>query len=271
MKKPTFVFTLLFVLICLICAKPVLAQILIEQGKVKLSVNPGEAISGVLMVHNTSGGETIHIKVYWEDFEYISPFDGKKKFMPRGTSKYSCSQWLSFSPQEFTMGPKSRREINYSVKVPGDAGGGYYGVMFFESKVGEPEGDIGIKIVARVGSLFFIETKNSKKDVTLEDFNHSENGIQANFVNKGNIFLIPKGVFYIIDSEGHAVRRGELDKFYMPPGSKVSFAIPIPDELNTGKYTIVLTFDLGDGNSIVREVDFEKDRSNEVAIKDVRK
>src|SRR5277367_6586617 len=78
------------------------AQLFLEQGKLVIAVSGGEHTNGSLLIHNTSS-EVANIKVYWEDFEYKSPYDGTKNFLPAGTSPASASEWVTFSPQVFTM------------------------------------------------------------------------------------------------------------------------------------------------------------------------
>ena len=39
---------------------------------------------------------TVDRKVYIQDFVYIPPFDGRKKFLPVGSTKFSCGEWISF-------------------------------------------------------------------------------------------------------------------------------------------------------------------------------
>jgi len=243
---------------------PVYAQLLLEEGKKVHSVKPGETIVDSLNAHNTAG-EEISIKAYWEDFVYIPPFDGQKKFFPYGTTEVSAGKWLSFSPQEFTIPPFSKRKISYTIKIPMDAKGGYYGVLFFEKNDPGQLDRTGVQVVTRVGCLFFIETQDKEKKARVEDITISDNNIQGNFLNAGNVIAIPEGIHYTLDAEGIVVSRGKLEKMYIPPGQRASFSIPVESDLSPAQYTTILTFDLGEGDSIVKEVDFLKESS--VAIK----
>src|ERR1700683_1062624 len=90
------------------------AQLFLENGKEVLAVSGGDHLNGSLLLHNTSN-EPANIRVYWEDFEYKSPYDGSKNFLPAGTAPGSPSQWVTFSPQTFTMPPFGQQNIEYSV------------------------------------------------------------------------------------------------------------------------------------------------------------
>lgn len=247
--------------------QPASAQIMIEQGKVIHKVSPGETVVNTLNVHNTSKTETLRLKAYWNDFMYVEPYDGTKEFTPAGTSEYSCGSWISFSPQEFTMEPLSSKKISYSVQSPATARGGYYGVLFLEEGGGKTQGYVAVNIVTRVGSLFFIETDNRKKAARIENLRPAgPASVQGEYANEGDVISIPDGIYYILDSGGLVADRGTVKKFYLPPAKKVSFDVPFSSELKPGQYTMVLTFDLGDGDSVVKEMDFSKSRDATIKI-----
>lgn len=263
MKFFSFIFS--FLLLINVCGQA-FAQLLIEQGKINLNVEPGETIVDSIVVHNTSKKDALYIKVYWEDFMYIPPFTGKKKFLPSGSTEYSCSKWVKLPLSEFTLAPLGKKNINYTVRIPDDAEGGYYSVLFFETGAKKPEGKIGLSIVSRLGSLFFIETDNKNKNARVNGIVAIRNGFRGNFLNEGNVIMIPKCVYYILGGDGLVEERGEIDKFYLPPGEKKEFDITLPDNLKEGKFTVVLTFDLGGGNSLVKEIDFVKTQGAAVRI-----
>ncbi|MBF0531627.1 MAG: hypothetical protein HQL23_00855 [Candidatus Omnitrophica bacterium] len=245
------------------------AGILVEQGKVQLKFTPGQNTTGKLMVHNTEGKE-IKIRAYWEDFEYQPPYDGAKKFMPPGSIPRSCSAWIKFTPTDFVLPPFAKQEIAYVINPPADSSGGYYGVMFFEPVVDRPQTKMGVKIVSRVGSLFFLESTPSKREAGLKDFAFNDPGMVMKFVNSGDVTLIPVGTFYVMSEQGDAVDRGDMDKIYVPGGATADYKIKFNAAYPAGKYTAVLTVDLGEENVLVKEVDFVKDAAGKITLSAVR-
>src|SRR4030042_4308951 len=99
------------------------AEVILDKGKGKLSGKPGETVNGTITLSNSSATD-IPLRAYFEDFVYIPPFDGGKKFLPVGSTEYSCGRWVSFSPQEFILPALSKQEINSVIKVPQGALGG---------------------------------------------------------------------------------------------------------------------------------------------------
>jgi len=245
------------------------AQVFLEEGKVKLDVIPGENIAGKLTLHNTSDRD-VDMKVYWEDFVYKPPFDGSKEFLPKGTSGYSAAEWINVSSRTLMFGPFAKRTVSYSVNVPEDITKGHYGVLFFEKEGAEIEAKTGLNVVTRVGCLFFIEPRDKIKKADIGNFRFSENDLTADFINRGNVILVPEGTYYVINDEGMAFDRGEAAKIYLPPDQTAEYALALNGDLAPGSYTLVLTVTLEDDDVLVKEIDFNKSYSSGLNIIEIR-
>lgn len=228
-----------------------LGVIELDKAKIRLSIAPGASRSGFIMVENPTE-ETRHVKVYVEDWRYNSQ-EGYKEFSPAGTSNISAAGWISFLPVEFTMLPFSKQKLNFTVKVPADAQGGHYAIMFFE--VGNPnvstEG-VSLNLAIRMGTLFYIEPEGTiKKFHQLSGFNvekDSDTGglnISLDFQNTGNTDITCGGTFDIIDKRGKVFARGEFRKGYTQPGDTAKLTAIWKEPLPQGKYDAVVTLDLG--------------------------
>ncbi len=255
------------IILVIILAPSASAQLMIEQGKVVIRANPGETVVNTITVHNTSRDISLHLRAYWEDFVYVAPYDkGDKDFTAAGTGPYSASRFVNFSPQEFTLKPLEKNKVSYSVQMPASAKGGYYGTLFLEEAGGKPSGRIGVSLVTRIGSLFFIESTNSKKTAVIDNHQVNGNEITADFTNTGDVIMIPDSTDYIMDKEGMVADRGDISKFYLPPGKKTPFKITLKKDLPAGTYTSVSTFDLGDGDTITDELDFAKAADGKITL-----
>lgn len=245
------------------------AQVFVEDGKVSLSVSPGETVTGKLTLHNTSD-KNVDMRVYWEDFEYKPPFDGSKDFLPKGSTDHSSADWVNFSTNTLMFGPFAKRTVSYSINVPDQFDKGHYGVLFFENESIEAQGHKGLSVVTRVGCLFFIEPAKKDKSITLNNFQFSKTAFTSSFTNLGNVILIPDGTFYIIDQGGSVFDRGAIEKIYLPPGESAPYSLEFNRDLDPGLYTIVMTIDLDDDNIAVREIDFKKNSQLDFNIIEIR-
>ena len=118
--------------------------------------------------------------------------------------------------------------------------------------------------------MFFIEPKDKVKKADLRDFGLNANSLTANFVNQGNVILIPRTTYYIMQEGGLVLNRGEIKKLYVPPGVSASLEIPFKKLLNAGHYTLVVNSDLEDGDVVVKEIGLSVDASGQITIENSR-
>jgi hypothetical protein len=246
------------------------AQLIIQDSRIKREIEPASTVLDTLLIQNSSTAQ-LKVKVYWQDFDYQSPYyEGVKEFSPVGTSDYSCHDYVSFSPKEMTLPAYGKDEVKYSINVPENFQGGCNGVMFFEIGGTSPDSKVGVSIVTRIGALFFLESTNKTKSAQITDIAIKEDILQGKVVNRGNVVLFPKGVYYVLNKDGFVEDRGQVNPIYLPPSKKADFQFALPDKLKIGKYTLVLTFDLEGGDNAVKEVDLSKKNNNEVVIVETR-
>ncbi len=241
------------------------AQLFLENGKVTLAVSGGEHTNGSLLIHNTSSQQG-DVKVYWEDFEYKAPYDGTKNFLPAGTAPASASQWVTFSPQVFTLPAFGQQRVDYTVSVPNQIQEGHYGVLFFERSSDMLMNDKGVTLVTRVGCLFFVEPKDKSKKAALQDIGVKANGLTASFVNQGNVILIPRTTYYVMQKDGLVTMRGESKKLYVPPGASAPLEISLKKQLKPGQYTLVVNSDLEEGDVVVKEIGLAVDDAGQLTV-----
>jgi hypothetical protein len=264
---------LIFLFLILLPLSGFALNIRIDTPKVKLKVKPGEVVRGTIGLENPTPN-TVKLKAYLTDFLYVPPYDGTKEFFASGTTQLSCARWIDFSPQEITLLPFAKRRVNYTIKAPPQLKGGHYAVLFFETSLGaieEPKEGVNVVILGRIGTLFFLEAEGSLKRAEIENLEAEENRIKGEFANLGNVVLVAKGNFYIMDENGIVVDRGKIRDFYLFPGDKVSFSIDILENIGWGRYTLVASFDLEEGDILVREIDFSKDRFGLIKLLEVRR
>lgn len=258
--KKILLFSLIFVF-CLSAISFVQAKSLsLDQAHVRLSVYPGEVKSGVIKIDNPSE-EEIKMRVYLEDWRYSSYSDGAKEFFPAGTTPFSCASWINFSPAEFTIPSFGRQVINYTARLPQEAKGAYFSVMFFETDLADAKDnpESAVRLKARLGALFSIETQGQLKcEAGLQDIKvKKESGllrICANFKNRGNTDIAPKVVFHIIDAQGKVFARGKFSDIFTLPKDEGGIFAEAREDLAAGDYILVITMNLGKGLPQVLEV-----------------
>lgn len=245
------------------------AQFVVEQSRIEKVVAPGKSYVNKMVLHNTTG-ETRKVRMYWQDFRYKEPFDGEKEFLPAGAHEYSLSNWATIDRDYATVPAKGSITVQYSIKVPVDADGGYYGVLFFEEDNPNNITSTGVKIVMRIGTIFFISTDANRDHASVDNLAFENETLKGQITNTGRMILFPEGTYYILDPEGLVADRGEFDKKYLPAGETASFEAEVKSNLQAGDYSAILTFDLGEGYGHVNEIDFIKNSDGTFTIKRIR-
>ena len=230
-----------------------------------LDVTPGQTETGTLRVTNKSG-RNFTIKTSLGEFTYQAPFAGARIPLPAGSISRSSAEWISVTPSVFDLAPGETKEVAYSVKVPEGVTGGYYSMLFFEFSPAAIEGRIGVGVNVRIGCAFFVETADKDKGAAIEDISVRDNTLNASFSNTGNVIMIAKGSYYAMDDQGMVIDRGKIKDIYLPMEEKAPFKIDLSSALGQGKYTLVITFDLGEGDALVKEIDFSKSTQGTIKI-----
>ena len=233
----------------------------VEPSKIRLNVPAGSSQAGTIKVYSQSGDKT-KIKAYLEDWLYTKIQDGSKDFFPAKTTPFSCVDWITFSPSEFIIPPYGVQNVNYVVRVPPEAEGGRFAVMFFEtaflrgieeSTYLQDEGvRSGAALNVRLGVLFYTDVKDTAKLLAelsnfsvLKDPKNNYLLVSVDFKNVGNTDIGAGGTFHIMDNKGVVYARGEFKNVYTLSGDGAKLTAVWKETLPKGKYDLVLTLDLG--------------------------
>jgi hypothetical protein len=201
-------------------------------------------------------------KIYLEDWIYTAGGTGEKKFGPIGTTPFSASKWITYSPAQEVVKPFGRMTARYTITVPPDAKGAYYSVLFFETLLGTAKDEEGVNVLVagRIGALFFIQVKgttNRDGKIKSVEINPPQGNkpmeIVTAFSNTGNVDVTLGGNFLMMDAAGKVQARGDLAKIYTFAGSTETGKTQWVGRIPKGTYTILLTYDLGKGKSLTEE------------------
>lgn len=234
-----------------------------DRPLVEETIPRGGVAHGTIELENQEETPAV-LEIYLQDWEYLEGGSGDKLFSAPGASPWSASGWISFYPQKLELPARGKGVVEYTIRVPAEAGaGGRYAVMFFESKVGRaPENQQGVSVLytGRLGSLIEVQVAGTVERggeigaVTVGAFTaDAPLTLGYTFRNTGNIALRPKASFNIIDAAGRYFGRGEFKPLYTFPGRSGSTTTEWNGTLPPGTYTVLVTADLGEGQAVVAE------------------
>jgi len=209
-----------------------------------------------LALSTVNNGETpVEMNVEITDFWYNEK--NEKVFSSPGTSPRSAANWIQFVPEHFTVAAHSTQKMKAIVTPPSDADGGYYAVLFVESKpqLSFDKTNDGKTVFTnmRLGCLVLLETeKTAQYKIELSHLKltppSTNQGLDLAFdlLNSGNTHVFPLARLAILDDQQKLVAKAESDAKRFLPGQKDSMHVGWAGDLPSGQYSAVLTISYGD-------------------------
>lgn len=165
----------------------------------EFTADPGTEFSDVIKLINDEGTE----KTFFATVESFRARGerGEPEFF-QTTDETQLATWINLEETSITLKPREKKEIKYTVRVPGKASaGGHYAAVFWASSAPKPTGVAGVGVVTKIGSLLLVRISGEiKEEMKLIDFstpqkfyNHLPVEFIIGFENTGNVHLKPSG------------------------------------------------------------------------------
>jgi P pilus assembly chaperone PapD len=221
----------------------------VQPSVVKIQVAAGETKNGTFDIYNRSDKE-VYIKVNLKDW-IIDKRTSKREFLKSGTNPKTLNDWVIIEPEGFLLGADKHQTVRYTVKVPKDAKGGYWGLACFTTKPLEKKG--GVVAAGEVVSFLGLEVVNTiEKKIeirSIKAYNDAQGmKLKVEVKNIGNtpIFMpAPEGKYEIKNGKNETVTKGELNGQMILPEEIIDYETTDPVKLDKGEYTAVVFFDYG--------------------------
>ncbi|MFI5106229.1 MAG: hypothetical protein ACHP79_15010, partial [Terriglobales bacterium] len=192
-----------------------------------------------------SGDTPVDMHVEITDFWYDEK--NEKVFSSPGTSPRSAANWIQFVPDHFEVGPHGTQKMKAIVTPPGDAKGGYYAVLFVQSKpqLSFPKEDgKGVFTSMRIGCLVLLRAE-ATEDYKIEVSNvkvtppAEARGLSVDFdlLNSSNTHVFPVARVAVLDASRKLVAKAESDEKRFLPGQKNAMHVEWAGTLPPGNYT----------------------------------
>jgi hypothetical protein len=221
----------------------------VQPSVLKLQLAPGETKNGTFDIYNRADKE-LFIKVHVKDW-IINPRTGEREFSDPGTNPKSIADWLIIEPEGFLIGPDRHQTVRYTIKIPKNVKGGYWGLICFTSKPLERRG--GVVAAGEVVSFVGVEVRNTiKRRIKILDVKgYNDNKgmrLKVEVKNIGNAPIFnpaPIGKYIIKDKNKKTIAKGKLKGQMILPGEVIEYETIEPVKLDKGEYTGIVFFDYG--------------------------
>ena len=209
---------------------------------------------------DTAADMNVEITDFWYDEK------NEKVFSTPGTSPRSAANWIQFVPERFEVAPHGTQKMKAIVTPPSDAKGGYYAVLFVQSKpqLSFPKSDgKGVFTSMRIGCLVLLRAENTE-DYKIELSNvkltppAETHGLSMDFdlLNSSNTHVFPVARVAVLDANRKLVAKAESEEKRFLPGQKNSMHVDWAGKLPAGGYTAVLTVTYGEDHIETQQVPF---------------
>src|SRR5215467_3300208 len=194
-------------------------------GEVREKFKPGVPFEFDLATSN-DGSTPVEMSVEIADFWYNEK--NEKVFPAPGTAPRSAANWIQFAPEHFEVPAHGAQKMKAIVTPPSDAKGGYYAVLFVQSKpqlsFTKSNGQ-GVFTNMRLGCLVLLAADKT------EDFKIEVNNLKIvpptatqpldlsfDLKNASNTHVFPVARLAVLDAQKKLVARGQTEEKRFLPG-----------------------------------------------------
>src|SRR5215472_12106540 len=232
-------------------------------GEVRQKFRPGVPFEFDLATSN-DGGNPVEMSVEIADFWYNEK--NEKVFPAPGTAPRSAANWIQFVPERFEVPAHGAQKMRAIVTPPSDAKGGYYAVLFVQSKpqlsFTKSNGQ-GVFTNMRLGCLVLLDAEKTE-DFKIELSNvkmvppsaTQRLDLSFDLLNASNTHVFPVARLAILDTAKKLVAKTQTEEKRFLPGQKDSMHVTWAGSLPAGNYTAVLTLTYGDDRVATQQMNF---------------
>lgn len=258
----------------------------VTPASIDFTLNTGESDNQTILVENTSDKVESFV-VSASDYDYDEA--GKMKFMPLGTSKRSCSSYMTITPSFLTINPNESVKVNVLMKVPQDSVKTRWGIVSIRSEK-EYIGIAADKDVVRAGLIItpeiavkVLQTPPSLtfSKMTIKELKEIERGkddstrvFQVKIANEGEVRT--KAKVYLTASSLETLKETTTEpvEVSLLPGVNSEVKLGLPNNLKPGTYSLATILDYGAENDLEgmeMEIEIKADIPKSDAISQERK
>jgi len=213
---------------------------------VEINAPPGSIRTINLLITNEEN-QPVHYRLYLKDMR-IDP-DGEIALLEKGSTSWSCSNWVELKGSEFELGPLQRKNILGLLKIPKDVKGGRYTRLVIEASLARAK--TGKKIATLVPETIVmvtvgdkLERKGEISELQFLQTNGSSPEFLVIFKNTGNVHLMVKGGIILKDRSGNTVAQlpfSEGEAIVLPGGARNFTTTPV-EPIQAGQYKAEVIF-----------------------------
>ncbi len=218
----------------------------VDPPVVEIKTPPG-SIRTINLIITNEEEQPVHFRLYFKDIR-IDP-DGEIALLEKGSTSWSCSDWIELKGSEFDLGPLQQKNVLGLLKIPKDIAGGRYTRLVVQASLAQTKtGEEITTLVPQTTIMLTVGDKLERKGEISEFQFLQANGGSPKFLatlnNTGNVHLVVKGGITLKDWTGDTVVQlpfSEGEAMVLPGGVRNFTASPA-EPLQAGEYEATVIF-----------------------------
>ncbi len=228
---------------------PAMGQLTI-QGRLTddRTVSPGEAYSGVVLVHNDSDHPR-EVRLYL--FDDVHDHALQSRSSEAAPLTRSNAAWIAFSPARLTIAPGAMQQVAYDVRVPlldGDEtpAGSYWSMLVVEDMTKDSAAPrapkAGVQIATHIEGTGAPDLAFAGVDVRDDPMGFPV--MAASIANTGDVTIDPLIWVELYNENGRFLERRQVPPCRLYPGVTTEQQVSL-DDLHPGRYEALIVVDAG--------------------------
>jgi hypothetical protein len=250
------------------------AQLLVDPLEVTIVTTGGNRTVGSFLATNTSDAP-IQATITRQDWDRIE--NGDNRFLPAGSTGFSCGSRLSVSPASIRVDPHTSRVIRLSVDSAASLKKECWDIVFVEEI--PPRTTVkgnSIRYLFRTGVKVYVAPSGLSRDAAVEDMAvenvpvaatasstpagkpaPTKQQISVRFHNIGGMHLVAKGHLEFRRLDNTLAMQVSIDEFPTLPGATRKVMIDVPAGLSAGDYVVLALIDFGGAELVAGQIEYQ--------------
>jgi P pilus assembly chaperone PapD len=248
------------------------AQLLVDPLEVTILTSGANRAVGSFLATNTSE-KPIQATITRQDWDRTE--NGDNRFLPAGSTGFSCGSMLTVSPLSIRVEPHTSRVIRLAVDNVANLKKECWDIVFVEEIPARTaiKGN-SIRYLFRTGVKVYVAPPGLTKDAAVEDMavetvpvsatasstpatTATKQQISVRFHNTGGMHLLAKGRLEFRRPDNTVAIQVPIEEFPTLPGATRKVMMDIPGALATGDYVVLALIDFGGADLVAGQIDYQ--------------
>jgi hypothetical protein len=251
------------------------AQLLVDPLEVTILATPQTRAVGSFLATNTSD-VAVQATITRSDWDRVE--NGDNRFLPAGSTGFSCGAMLTVSPLSIRVEPHTSRVIRLAVDSAANLKKECWDIVFVEEIPARTttKGN-SIHYLFRTGVKVYVAPPGLTRDAAVEDMSveaapgapvasstpakaivpGAKQRISVRFHNTGGMHLLAKGRVEFRRPDNTVAIQVPIEEFPTLPGATRKVMIDVPTGLAAGDYVVLALIDFGGAELVAGQIDFE--------------